>query len=139
MLEAAREHATAEAMLDMDRTLATLVEEPVFEFFPAGLTLRGRALIETFYRERYATFASSVVGFELHGEWANGDTAIQEYGVDVKGPNGTQRFRVVSMTPVREDGLLFGERLYCDVGFLHALLGPLFEHCQPVEETESDA
>ena len=87
VLAATQEHARAEAMLDMDRTLA---------------------------------------------EWANEDTAIQEYRVDIAAPAGAERYRVISMTPVRSDGLLLGERLYCDEGFVRALLGELFDPCEPV-------
>jgi hypothetical protein len=32
-----------------------------------------------------------------------------------------------------ETGLLKGERLYCDEGFVRALLGPLFDLLEPID------
>ncbi|MEL7208581.1 MAG: hypothetical protein AAGK32_10185 [Actinomycetota bacterium] len=134
VLAAAQEHALAEALGDMDRTLATLCPEPVFEFHPVGLTIRGWDPIERFYREQYGRFASRVVDAEVYGEWANDDTAIQEYRVEVRGDDDEVRpFRVLSMTPVLEDGKLAGERLYADEAFYRLLLGPLFDVAVPIE------
>ena len=95
VLEAARAHAYAEAIGDMDATLATLGPDPVFEFFPARLTLKGWDTIEKFYREQYATFSARVVDAEVFGEWANDNTAIQEYSVTVKNTDDDDRVRLV--------------------------------------------
>ncbi len=118
----------------MDATLATLVEDPVFEFFPSRLTIRGWDLIEQFYREQYPRFASKVLGSEVLGEWANEHTAVQEYAIEVRGINGPESYRVMSAFPVI-DGKLAGERLFCDEGFLRVLLGDLFELCEPIDDT----
>lgn len=133
VLAAARAHAAAEAANDMDATLATLVDDPVFEFHPLGLTLQGGELIETFYRTQYGKFSARVTNFAVHGEWANENTAIQEYSVWVTEDDGsTSEYRVISMSPVEESGKMGGERLYCAEGFVRALLGDLFELCERV-------
>ncbi len=134
VLEAARAHAYAEAIGDMDATLATLGPDPVFEFYPARLTLKGWDTIEKFYREQYSTFSARVVDAEVFGEWANDNTAIQEYSVTVKNADddGRVTYRVLSMSPVLDDGKLAGERLFTDDGFLRALLGDLYDLCEPI-------
>ena len=43
VLDLCHEHAGAEAELDIDRVLATLVAEPTFEFFPMRKALSVRA------------------------------------------------------------------------------------------------
>ncbi len=74
-----------------------------------------------------------MVGFELLGEWTNEHAAIQEYVIEVREEERTASYHVMSMMPVNgEAGLLTGERLYCDTGFVRALLGPLCDLLEPV-------
>ena len=129
VLALCHEHADAEAAFDIDRVLATLVPEPLYEFYPAGRVLSGWTNIERFYRSQYPVFASQVVDFDLLGEWVNERTAVQEYVIVVRGESGhSDAYRVLSMMPVDEAaGLLAGERLYCDEAFVRCLLGPYCE------------
>ena len=135
VLALCHEHAGAEAELDMDRVLATLVPEPKFEFFPMRRALSGRAGIERFYREQYPAFAPKVQGYRVVGEWTNELAALQEYVIDVLEDDGTtSAYHVISMMPGDDEtGLLTGERLYCDDGFVRALLGPLVELLEPTD------
>jgi hypothetical protein len=134
VLSLCHEHAGAEAAYDMDRVLATLVAEPRFEFFPLGKQLSGRAKVEKFYREQYPNFGPMVSGYEVIGEWTNEIAALQEYTIDVDEADGsTTRYQIISMMPGDDaTGLLTGERLYCDEGFVRALLGPLFDLLEPI-------
>jgi hypothetical protein len=134
VLALCHEHAGAEAVEDVERVLATLVAEPVFEFFPLCRKITGRANIEKFYREQYPVFAKQVLGYAVIGEWTNEIAAVQEYTIDVAETDGRQsRYYVISMMPGDDaTGLLTGERLYCDEGFVRALLGPLFDRLQPI-------
>lgn len=133
VLALCHEHAGAEAETQTERVLATLVDEPRFEFFPMGSSLSGHQAIERFYREEYPRFARQVAGYELLDEWANERTSIQEYTIDVSEPDGTARYHVISMMPVDEaTGLLTGERLYCDDRLVRALLGSLVEQLEPI-------
>ena len=114
--------------------LTTLVLEPRFEFYPLRMAVSGRANIERFYREQYPKFASMVVDFEVIGEWTNEIAALQEYTIDVAQNVTTTRYHVISMMPGDDAAdLLMGERLYCDEGFVRALLGPLFDALEPVD------
>ena len=136
VLALCHEHAAAEAAFDIDRVLATLVAEPLYEFYPAGRMLSGRSGIERFYRSQYPAFAGQVVDFDLLGEWVNEGAAVQEYVIVVRQASaapGTNR--VLSMMPVDEaSGLLAGERLYCDEAFVRCLLGPLWEETRARDE-----
>lgn len=133
VLALCHEHAAAEAETQMERVLATMVDEPRFEFFPMGVALSGRQAVERFYHEEYPRFAKQVADYELLDEWANERTSIQEYTIDVAGPDGTVCYHVISMMPVDErTGLLTGERLYCDDRLVHALLGSLAERLEPI-------
>jgi hypothetical protein len=134
VLDLCREHAGAEAEQDMTRVLATLVAEPRFEFYPLRMAINGRANIERFYNEQYPTFAPKVAGYEVIGEWTNELAALQEYVIDVADGGTTTRYHVISMMPGDDaTGLLTGERLYCDEGFVRALLGPLFDALEPTD------
>jgi hypothetical protein len=134
VLALCHEHAGAEAEFDIDRVLATLVPVPRYEFFPLGKAVVGGENIERFYRHEYPNFVPKVVGYELLGEWTNESAAIQEYVIELRDEDGgTAAYRVISMMPVdNETGLLTGERLYCDEGFVRALLGSLYEELEPV-------
>jgi hypothetical protein len=139
VLALCHEHADAEAAFDIDRVLATLVTEPLYEFYPAARVLSGWTSIERFYRSQYPVFASQVVNFDLLGEWVNERTAVQEYVIVVRGESGDPyAHRVLSMMTVDEAaGLLAGERLYCDEAFARCLLGPHWEETRAVGEVES--
>jgi hypothetical protein len=134
VLALCHEHAGAEAEFDIDRVLATLVPVPRFEFFPLAKCISGWSNIEHFYRHQYPEFASLVVGYQLLGEWTNELGALQEYVIDVRPSDGAPvTYHVMSLMPVdAEAGLLTGERLYCDEGFVRALLGPLRDLLEPV-------
>lgn len=134
VLALCHEHAAAEAELDIDRVLATLVPDPIYEFHPAARSLSGWAAIEDFYRNQYRRFVACVTGFEMGGEWANGHGAIQDYVIEVRGSDGHPvRHRVLSMMPVDEvTAKIAGETLFCADEFARLLLGPLWEATKPL-------
>jgi hypothetical protein len=136
VLELCHEHAAAEAEFDIDRVLATLVPAPRFDFFPLAKSMVGWATVEHFYRHQYGEFAKGVVGYQLLGEWTSEDAAIQEYVISVRpergGGESPASYHVLSIMPVDQGtGRLTGERLYCDDGFVRALLGPVYEQLEP--------
>ena len=136
VLALCHEHADAEAAFDIDRVLATLVPEPLYEFYPVGRILSGWTSVERFYRSQYPLFTRQVVDFDLLGEWVNEHTAVQEYVIAVRDESGgSYAYRVLSMMPVDEAaGLLAGERLYCDEAFVRCLLGPHWAETRAVME-----
>ena len=137
LLTLCREHADAEAAEEFDRILATLAPNPRFEFFPMAKQIAGWSNIEAFYRTQYAKFATSIVGYEVIGEWTNEIAALQEYAIDIAEAGVPRRYHVISMMPGDEEsGLLRGERLYCHDDFVTALLGPLVSLLEPIAANE---
>jgi hypothetical protein len=108
-----------------------------FPDFPMAKSMSGRAIIERFYRDQYPMFVPLVIGYELLYEWANEHAALQEYVIKVRADGDRSAvYHVMSVMPVDEDSaLLTGERLYCDEGFVRALLGPLGELLEPIVGT----
>jgi hypothetical protein len=109
VLALCQQHAEAEAHLDIDGVLATLVPEPCYEFFPLARSVTGWANIERFYRHQYPRFVPQVVGYQLLGEWTNEQAALQEYVIDVHTDDRTASYRVLSMMSV-DEGLPFAHR-----------------------------
>jgi hypothetical protein len=133
VLALCHEHAQAEAEFNIDRVLATLVPEPRYEFFPLARAMSGWTNIEAFYRQQYPQFAPDVVGYDLRGEWVNEHATVQEYVIDIRDGGGAVSYHVMSMMPVDDHArLLTGERLYCDEGFVLALLGPFYDRLEPI-------
>lgn len=128
------EHAQAEAELDIDRVLGTLVPAPRYEFFPLAMSMLGWENVERFYRDQYPTFVPLVQGYKILGEWTNEHAALQEYAIRVRQDGAhSVSYRVMSMMPVDEQsGLLTGERLYAADEFVRTLLGPLFGVLEPL-------
>ena len=136
VLALCQEHAGAEAEEDVGRVLATLCPNPRFEFFPMRQQIAGWANVEAFYRTQYGKFAPKVKGYEVIGEWTNEIAAVQEYVIDVDEDGAARRYHVISMMPADEaSGRLRGERLYCDDGFVYALLGPLVSLLEPIDDS----
>ena len=135
VLALCHEHADAEARFDIDRILATLVPVPRYEFVPLGRSVEGWAPIERFYRHQYPQFVTTGAGHELLGKRRNEQAVLQEYVIDGRlEDQRTTIYHVTSIMSIDElSGLLIGERLYCDEGFVPALLGPLFDLLEPVD------
>jgi hypothetical protein len=78
-----------------------------------------------------------VTDYKLLGEWSNRQAAVQEYAIGIRQHDDrSTTYHVISMMPVDEHArLLTGERLYCDDGFVQALLGPLYELLSPMRQS----
>src|SRR5215831_16605430 len=70
LVDLAHAHAKAEADGDIDATLATLEDEPVYELLPIVLTFRGRTAARQYYEHFFGVFRPSAVGSKLRNEWA---------------------------------------------------------------------
>jgi hypothetical protein len=125
LADVARAHAHAEAMGDLDRTLATLDPDPVFELLPMGVTLSGREFVRAYYERFFTECMPRVVGYELRSEWLMDDGLGQEYRVDVATPDGPRRHDILGILTFGDQGLLSGERLYASDDMLRFLFGPL--------------
>ncbi len=124
-------HAALEAAGDLEPLLATLAPDPVYEFHPVGLRMRGDALVRRFYTQFCERFLPLRAGYALVAEWASETSVAQEYDVDLRVDGGVERFRVLGILYARGDRL-GGERVYAPERFVRLMTGDLFEELEPL-------
>ena len=128
----AHRHAEAEAGGDLAATLATLDRDPVYEFEPAGLLLRGLPAVRVYYEHFFATFQAQIAGYEMRGEWLTDEGLGQEYWIDLRAPGGaTERHAVIGILLFGSEGLR-GERIYASDPMLRTMLGPAWDLVRPM-------
>lgn len=125
LVEVARAHAHAEAVGDLDGTLATLDPEPVYELLPMGVTLTGGEFVRAYYERFFTECMPQFVGYELRNEWVMDDGLGQEYRVEVATPDGSRQHDILGILTFGNRGLLSGERLYASDELLRFLFGLL--------------
>lgn len=119
-------HSELETKLDLEGVLATLIDHPIYEFFPDRLRLEGKDNIRQFYRDHFATFFPIIKSHTLINECWDTQSACLEYDLYLKGPcNPEQAYRImVSLTAT--DSLLIGERFYVDSELARLIAGPSY-------------
>jgi len=109
----------------MEETMATLVEEPIYDFFPVGLRLQGAAAVRRYYQHLFDHFLPSVKGSEVMGEWVDENALVQEYVVHIHHEGQDERHFLTGILYV-EGEKLGGERIWGSEAALRRLLGPLY-------------
>jgi hypothetical protein len=133
LIDLAHAHAKAEADGDIDATLATLEDDPVYELLPIGLTFRGRPAARRYYEHFFGVFRPSAVGSELRNEWAGEHGVAQEYLIEVRGADGTiEEYPVLAILTFGERALS-GERLYAGERLLRLMFGPVLDEAEPIQ------
>ena len=131
-IEIAHRHAAAEASGDLAATLATLDPEPLYEFQPAGLVLRGLPAVRVYYEHFFSTFQPTIAAYELRSEWVNDEGLGQEYWIELRLPDGgSERHAVVGILLFGAEGLA-GERIYASDRLLRAMFGPAHALAEPI-------
>ncbi len=124
-------HAQLEADGDLDGVMATLVDNPVYEFWPIGLRATGRDSIRRYYEHLLGVFIPTQHGYRLVEEWLSDHSLIQEYEIEIEGPNGRGTHQVIGI--LWADGeLMGGERVWASETCLRAMLGPFFDELEPI-------
>ena len=132
MAELATRHADLEGRGELEPLLATLADDPVYEFPPQRLRMQGDAVVRRFYIH----FVEHFLGFShdstLLSEWVTEDAVAQEYdmGLDIDGV--IERHRVLGVL-YRRGRLLGGERVYASERFIRLMTGPVFEELEPLD------
>jgi hypothetical protein len=128
----ARSHAAAEGEGDIEATMATLDEDPIYELQPLGLTLRGRDIARQYYEHFFANCQPRITGYELRSEWVAEEGVLQEYTLHIDNPDGTNtRHDLIGILIFAAAGKLSGERLYASDELLHFMFGPLLDQAIP--------
>jgi len=133
MLELGQLHARLEAERDLDGLMATLVRDPVYEFHPLGMSLRGAERIRRYYHQFFAGFMAHIADHALLGEWANEESVVQEYDITIEIDTVKETHRVVGIL-YGEGRLLGGERIYGSDRVIRLMLGDLFTELEPLGE-----
>jgi len=143
LLEQVRNHMRAELREQLEPVLATLVDEPVFNFFGGGMdgTLNGREPVVAYYKQmfaagrmgaefrldRIAVDESSVVTEGVMLSKYSGEDLIAAGVKDVgnepvqKGKDYLGELPMIIMWPADKDGKLIGENIYMGGGFFDRL------------------
>jgi hypothetical protein len=133
MLELGRVHAELEAKCDITGTLATMVEHPVYEFYPAGLRMEGADKVRRYYEHLLNVFVPNTSA-TLIDEWVSVRSVAQEYEIVVDPSGAAEAHRVIGILYLAEGTeLLGGERVYASEKCARLMLGDaLFEELEPV-------
>jgi hypothetical protein len=132
ILAIVKQHAVAELSVDIDGTMATLVDHPVYNWFPNRLRIEGADAV----REMYARLAPLLIQFRASEEnrstnfttFAESAYAV-EVDLDYRIADGSIK-RVHTASFIRFDGgRLLGETTYLDsylADVVNSLLGDEF-------------
>jgi len=133
MRELGVRHATIETEGDLEGTMATLVEDPVYDFWPIGRRARGQQQIRRYYEHLMGTFIPSQRSAELVEEWVNETSLIQDYRIVLDGDSGPVSHRVIGIL-FAEGELLGGERIWCSEECLRLMVGDLWDELETISE-----
>ncbi len=119
-------HAEREAAQDLAGVMATLNDDPFYEYPMIGKRFFGRENTQRFYRWFFANFSPHVVDGRLIGEWANHNSVAQEYDITLSFDGERETHRVLGVLLVAGDRLC-GERVYATEAAVRRMIGPLFD------------
>ena len=129
-------HATAEAEGDLEATMATLVDEPVYEFWPMGKRMVGTDAVLRYYEHLVSDFMPAQIGYEMIAETVSADALSQEYVIELHGEDGKpETHRVLGVLYAANDGsgLMGGERIWGSDAFLWRMIGPIWDELESIE------
>lgn len=123
MVELARHHAELEAKCDIAGTLATMIEHPIYEFFPAGLRMQGAENVRRYYENLLNVFVPNTSA-SLIDEWVSERSVAQEYEIVFDPKGAVEAHRVIGILYLAEGTeLLGGERVYASERCARLMLG----------------
>jgi hypothetical protein len=134
MHELGTRHAKLETEGDLDATMATLIDDPLYEFWPVGLQMRGRDLVRRYYEHLIGEFFPTRGDASIVEEWLSPRSLAQEYRMEFRGPGGMETHHVIGILFVDGEGpLMGGERIWGSERCLRAMLGPVWDELEPIE------
>ncbi len=125
-------HAELEAKGDLEGTLATLVENPSYEFWPAGLRMAGREQVRSYYEHLMGHFIPRTRSYQLISEWASETSVAQEYEIRVEVDGQVESHRVIGIL-FASGTLLGGERVYASERCTRLMVGDLYNELTPIQ------
>jgi hypothetical protein len=117
-------HAKKETELDLEGVLSTLVDHPVYEFYPMRFKLEGKENIREFYKDHFSSFFPLIDSHTVISETWNSDKAFLEYDLKLKNrPEKTYRILVVLQA---SESLLLGEKFFMEDELVKLMTGNSF-------------
>lgn len=134
MREVGTLHATLEGAGDLVGTMKTLVEVPVYEFWPMGKRMVGADAVLRYYTHLIEDFIPRQIGYTMIEETLSETALSQEYIIELHGPNGPESHRVLGVLYAAKDspGLLGGERIWGSEEFLRKMIGPVWDELETI-------
>jgi hypothetical protein len=130
MLEISERHVRVEARREIEPLMATLSDDPVYEFATLGRVLRGRERIRRYYLQFFDGYMSRVTAALRPGQWVDGERFVLESELTVRCDGGLERHRVLSV--FWSDGdRLGGERIYAGENVVRQMAGAMFDELEP--------
>lgn len=126
-----RRHAELELARDYEPLLATLVDEPVFEFHPPGGQLIGGDTLRRYYTRFLAEFMPLVEETVLLGEWSDAAACVHEYQLRLRVDGELENHQLMGAIYASGE-LLGGERLYGSARLMDLMLGPFVDELVPI-------
>ncbi len=127
----ARSHADWEERGDFQQLMSTLVDEPVYEYYPLGVQLRGADAILRYYERVRSKYNPYVEASALVGLIAGASGAVLEYAIRLRIDEELVDERLIAVMPVARD-LFGGERIYSSERVLRLLLGEMISETEPI-------
>jgi hypothetical protein len=133
-------HAKAEAEGDLEATLATLEDAPVYELQPVGLVLPGMDLARRFYEYFFSDFTPLIAGYTIRQEWLTDGALGHEYTIWTRtGPDRALERHEIIGVPTFGTTRMSGERLYASDRLLRLMFGPVLDEARPIVVGEPPA
>jgi len=133
MLELGMRHARLEAEGELDLVMDTLVADPVYEFWPIGLRMRGRDQVRRYYEHLIGPFYAAQKSYRLIEEWLSEKSLAQEYEMVVELDGQLETHHVIGILFAR-DGLLGGERIWGSKAILKQMVGPVWDELEQIAD-----
>jgi hypothetical protein len=94
--------------------------------------LRGRDAARRYYERFFSICVPRITGYELRSEWIGDEGVLQEYTLQVRQPDGTERSHaIIGILTFGAGEELSGERLYASPELLEFFFGPLLAEATP--------
>lgn len=122
-------HAEREAARDLPAVMATLNDNPVYEYPTLRKRFSGRERSQRFYEYFFEHFSPKVVDGRQISEWANETSVAQEYDITLSFSGVEETHRVLGVLFVAGNKL-GGETVYASEKAVRRMLGPIFNELE---------
>jgi hypothetical protein len=130
MLALARLHAQLETELKLDPLMDTLIPEPIYEFYPQQLRMRGGDLCRRYYQQFFDDFMQKIAGYKMGEEWVSETSVAQEYDITLRIDGKLETHRVLGVLYAEGDRL-GGERIYGTERVIELMAGSVLGEFEP--------